>query len=100
MLKKLSALYALVLKDAAILWFALRHPARPAWLRPALAVLALYVLSPVDLVPDVLPVFGLIDDLVLVPLAMAWLVRLLPESLRRSQAEAARTVDAAAVRTR
>ncbi|NML27820.1 YkvA family protein [Zoogloea dura] len=100
MFKKLSALYALVRKDAAILWFALRHPARPAWLRPALAVLALYVLSPVDLVPDVLPVFGLIDDLVLVPLAMAWLVRLLPESLRRSQAEAARTVDAAAVRTR
>ncbi len=30
MLKKLSALYALVRKDAAILWFALRHPARPA----------------------------------------------------------------------
>ena len=100
MLKKLSALYALVRKDAAILWFALRHPARPAWLRPAVAVLALYVLSPLDLVPDVLPVFGLIDDLVLVPLIVGWLVRLLPESLRRRHADAARTVDAAAVRTR
>lgn len=100
MLKKLSALYALVRKDAAILWFALRHPARPIWLRPAVAMLALYVLSPLDLVPDVLPVFGLIDDLVLVPLVVGWLVRMLPGSLRRRHADAARTVDAAAVRTR
>lgn len=100
MLKKLSALYALVRQDAAILWFALRHPARPAWLRPAVAALVLYVLSPLDLLPDVLPVFGLIDDLVLVPLVVGWLVRLLPESLRRRHADTTRTADAAAVRTR
>jgi hypothetical protein len=34
MFKKFAALYALIRKDAAILWYALRHPARPAWLRP------------------------------------------------------------------
>ena len=59
MFKKIAALYALIRKDAAILWFALRHPARPAWLRPSVAMLALYLLSPIDLIPDVLPVIGL-----------------------------------------
>ena len=40
MFKKFAALYALVRQDARILWHALRHPARPAWLRPAVALVA------------------------------------------------------------
>jgi uncharacterized membrane protein YkvA (DUF1232 family) len=100
MLKKLAALYALVRRDAGILWYALRHPARPAWLRPAVGLLAFYLVSPIDLIPDVLPVIGLIDDLVLIPLLMAWLVRMLPDALKRGYAEAARTIDAVPVRTR
>ena len=68
MFKKFAALYALVRQDARILWHALRHPARPAWLRPAVGLVALYLLSPIDLIPDVLPVIGLVDDFVLIPL--------------------------------
>lgn len=100
MFKKLAALYALVRRDAGILWYALRHPARPVWLRPAVGLLALYLVSPVDLIPDVLPVIGLIDDLVLIPLLMTWLVRMLPDVLKRSYADAVRTIDAVPVRTR
>jgi uncharacterized membrane protein YkvA (DUF1232 family) len=48
----------------------------------------------------VLPVIGLVDDLVLIPLLVAWLVRMLPEALRRGYADAARTVDVVPVRTR
>ena len=100
MFKKLAALYTLVRKDLAILWFALRHPARPAWLRPSVALLGLYLLSPVDLIPDVLPVIGVVDDLVLIPLAIGWLVRRLPAQLKRAYADDGRTLDAAPVRTR
>lgn len=100
MFKKLAALYALVRKDAGILWFALRHPARPAWLRPAVGLLAFYLVSPIDLIPDFIPVIGLVDDLVLIPLLLAWLVRLLPDSLKRGYADDARTLDAVPVRTR
>ena len=92
MFKKFAALYALVRQDVHTLWHALRHPARPAWLRPAVALVALYLLSPFDLIPDVLPVIGLIDDLVLIPLVIAWLVRLLPDELKRGPASPTRVL--------
>jgi len=40
------------------------------------------VLSPVDLIPDVIPVFGVLDDIVVVPLAIRWLLNRLPSHLR------------------
>ena len=92
MFKKFAALYALVRQDARILWHALRHPARPAWLRPAVGLVALYLLSPIDLIPDVLPVIGIVDDLVLIPLVISWMVRLLPEALKRDRASLSRAL--------
>jgi uncharacterized membrane protein YkvA (DUF1232 family) len=68
--------------DARLLWFALRHPLAPRWLKPALALVALYALSPVDLLPDMLPVLGLADDVLLVPLALTLIARRLPAMLR------------------
>ena len=88
MLKRLTLLWTLVRGDARQLWFALRHPAAPAWLKVGTALIALYLLSPVDLLPDVLPVIGIVDDLVLVPLAIRWLLRRLPPAV--AQAAAAR----------
>lgn len=95
MFKKISALYTLIRRDLRILWYALRHPARPAWLMPSVALLVLYALSPVDLIPDVLPIIGAVDDLVLIPLMVAWLVSRLPDELKRSFADEARTIDLA-----
>jgi uncharacterized membrane protein YkvA (DUF1232 family) len=82
MLKRLSMLWTVVRGDARLLWFAIRHPLAPRWLKPALAGVAVYALSPVDLLPDVLPVLGLADDVVLVPLALALIARRLPAVLR------------------
>ena len=45
---------------------------------------ALYVLSPIDLIPDVLPVIGFVDDLVLVPLAIRWLLQRLPPEIAQA----------------
>jgi len=81
MWKRLSLLWSLLRGDARQLWFALRHPAAPGWLKLGTALIALYVLSPVDLIPDVLPFVGVVDDLVLVPLAIRWLLKRLPPNI-------------------
>jgi uncharacterized membrane protein YkvA (DUF1232 family) len=82
MWKRMTLLWVLVRGDARRLWFALRHPGAPGWLKPATALLLLYLVSPVDLIPDVLPVIGVVDDLVLLPLAVHWLLSKLPAPLR------------------
>ena len=88
MFKRLSLLWTLVRGDARQLWFALRHPLAPGWLKLGAALVALYVVSPIDVVPDFIPFVGAMDDLVLVPLAIRWLLKRLPPEL--AQATAAR----------
>jgi uncharacterized membrane protein YkvA (DUF1232 family) len=67
--------------DLRILWSALRHPARPGWLLPVTIVLGLYALSPFNFA---IPLLGAVDDFVLVPLALHWLVKLLPPHLHEA----------------
>jgi len=63
------------------LWKLFKHPQTPRAARwTAVAVLA-YALSPIDLIPDFIPVLGLLDDLILVPLGVALVVRLTPPAL-------------------
>jgi uncharacterized membrane protein YkvA (DUF1232 family) len=82
MWKRLSVLWSVVRGDAKFLWRALKHPHAPAWLKVAALGLVAYVLWPVDLIPDVLPVIGWVDDAVLVPLAIRFLITRLPATLR------------------
>ena len=78
MLKRLTLLWTVVRGDARQLWFALRHPDSPSWLKWGTALIALYLFSPIDLIPDFLPVIGMVDDIVLVPLPIPWLLKRLP----------------------
>lgn len=78
MWKRIAALWSVVRGDARRLWIALRHPMAPGWLKAGTALIVLYLLSPIDLIPDALPVFGVLDDLVVVPLAIRWLLSRLP----------------------
>lgn len=87
MWKRLTLLWTLVRGDARQLWFALRHPAAPMWLKLGCALIALYVVSPLDLIPDWIPVIGVLDDLVLVPLAIRWLLRRLPPEIAAAAAQ-------------
>jgi uncharacterized membrane protein YkvA (DUF1232 family) len=80
--KRLLLLWTLVRGDAQRLWRALRHPASPLWLKWAVAGLALYLVSPVDLLPDFIPLLGLVDDLVLIPLVIRALLNRLPPHVK------------------
>lgn len=86
MWKRLTLLWSVLRGDARQLWFALRHPAAPGWLKFAIALIVLYVLSPIDIVPDALPLIGVVDDLVLVPFAIRWLLHRLPPEIAASTA--------------
>ena len=63
------------------LWFACRHPATP-WAPKILCLFVVgYALSPIDLIPDFIPVLGYLDDVLLLP-GLIWLaVRLLPPAV-------------------
>lgn len=76
-------------QDAVMLWFAYRDPRTP-WLPKIISMLAVaYALSPIDLIPDFVPVLGFLDDAVLLP-AMIWLaVRLLPAEVVTSSRQLA-----------
>jgi uncharacterized membrane protein YkvA (DUF1232 family) len=81
MFKRVTLLWAVLRGDARQLWAALRHPASPGWLKLGTALIVLYVLSPIDLIPDVLPFVGALDDIVLVPLAIRFLLKRLPPEI-------------------
>ena len=81
MWKRLTVLWTVLRGDARRLWFAVRHPAAPGWLKLGTALIVVYVVSPIDLVPDVLLVVGFVDDLVIVPLAIRWLLDRLPPEI-------------------
>ncbi|MEP7058508.1 MAG: YkvA family protein [Caldimonas sp.] len=84
MLKRLTLLWTVVRHDARRLWFALRHPAAPVWLKAGAALIVLYVISPIDLIPDFIPVIGFVDDIVIVPLAIRWLLNRLPAEIAQA----------------
>lgn len=63
------------------LYLAARHPQTPRAVRLLIVVVVAYALSPIDLIPDFIPVLGLLDDVVLVPAGIWLVVRLLPAAL-------------------
>ena len=68
-------------RDAHALYLAARDPRVP-WYAKALAVaVAAYAASPIDLIPDFIPVIGYVDDLILVPLGIALVIKLIPAEI-------------------
>ena len=88
-----------IVRDVLALWLAARDPRVPWIAKAVAAVVAAYALSPIDLIPDFIPVIGYLDDLVLVPLGILLAVRLVPPELmaefRAAAAERARPVSRA-----
>ena len=72
-----------------VAYYAARDPRTPTLVRLLALLVAAYALSPIDLIPDFIPVLGYLDDLILVPLGLALVVRLLPEPVLASAREKA-----------
>lgn len=79
-------------RDAHAVWLSARDPRTP-WYAKALAfAVAGYALSPIDLIPDFIPVLGYLDDLILVPVGLWLVLKMIPREVlaaHRATAEAA-----------
>lgn len=90
MLTRVKGWARAVKRDAILLWLAARHPDVPILAKLLAAAIAAYAFSPIDLIPDVIPVIGFLDEIILLP-GLVWLtLRLIPAPLRAAlRAEAA-----------
>ncbi|WP_223465041.1 MULTISPECIES: YkvA family protein [unclassified Pseudomonas] len=65
-------------RQTMVLWFCYQHPQTP-WLPKWISVFVVaYALSPIDLIPDFIPVLGYLDDVIILPLGILLAIRLMP----------------------
>lgn len=88
-------------RDGLMLWFARNHPRTPWYAKALGAFVVAYALSPIDLIPDFIPVLGYLDDVILLP-ALIWVaVRMIPaDVLAESREKADEWLASAAARPR
>lgn len=68
-------------RDILALWIAARDPRTPWFAKAMAAAVAAYALSPIDLIPDFIPVLGYLDDLLILPIGILLVVRMIPADL-------------------
>ena len=79
-------------RDTRALYLAARDPRVPWYAKALAAAVAGYALSPLDLIPDFIPVLGLLDDLVIVPLGIVLAVKLIPAEIMAEHRAAAGSI--------
>ncbi len=86
-------------KEVVQLWKAFFAPETPFFLKAATLFVAFYLVNPIDILPDVIPFLGWVDDIILVPLMVSWIVSRLPVKVRADHRERNdRTIDGRARR--
>ena len=65
-------------RDVIVLYFAIKHPKTPWYAKVVAGIVVGYALSPIDLIPDFIPVLGYLDDAILIPLGIALVITLMP----------------------
>ena len=68
-------------EDIFIIAEAYKHPETPLYSKVLAIIIVAYAFSPIDLIPDFIPVLGYLDDLILVPLGIAILLKLIPDHI-------------------
>ena len=68
-------------RDVIALYFAIKHPKTPWYAKAVAGIVVGYALSPIDLIPDFVPVLGYLDDVILVPLGIALVISLMPPDI-------------------
>lgn len=90
-MKRLRQWAATLKQDTYALYLASRHPRVPWAAKLVLVAVVGYALSPIDLIPDFIPVLGYLDDLLLLPLGIALAIRLIPPAIWQECRDTART---------
>jgi len=67
-----------LMMDIPAVFIAMKHRETPVLAKILAAIAVAYVLSPIDLIPDFIPVIGFLDDIIIVPLLIAVIVKLIP----------------------
>lgn len=99
MLNMLLPRLVLFRKEVVQLWKAFSAPETPFYLKAATLFTAFYLVNPIDLVPDLIPLLGWVDDIILVPLMVSWIVSRLPIKVKADHRERNdRTIDGRARR--
>jgi uncharacterized membrane protein YkvA (DUF1232 family) len=81
-------------RDAYALYYAVRDPRTPWYVKLLAGMMVAYALSPIDLIPDFLPLIGYLDELILLPVVMWIALRLVPpEALADARLRAAAAAD-------
>lgn len=70
-----------IMRDAKVLWIAARDPRTPRKAKVVMGLVATYALSPVDIIPDFIPLIGWLDDFIVVPLGIRYAMKLIPKDL-------------------
>jgi uncharacterized membrane protein YkvA (DUF1232 family) len=76
--------------ETLALYLAVRDPRVPWYAKVTAAVVVAYALSPIDLIPDFVPILGYLDDLILIPLGIALVLRMIPAQVMEDCRERAR----------
>ncbi len=74
-------------EDIFVIAEAVKHPETPFYIKVLALVVVAYAFSPIDLIPDFIPVLGYLDDLILVPMGIAILLKLLPNHVIQESRE-------------
>lgn len=88
-LLRIRRLFKTTGREALILWYAFRHPATPWSIRAGSLLMLAYLISPVDLLPDLAMLVGWADDLAVLMLGIPFLVRNLPPQVLADATEKA-----------
>lgn len=84
--------WARKLKNEVIaMYFVIKHPETPLYAKVLAAIIVGYALSPIDLIPDFIPILGYVDDVILLPLGIAFVIKMIPGSILDICREKAKT---------
>ncbi|WP_253278907.1 YkvA family protein [Psychrobacillus sp. FJAT-21963] len=81
MISRLKAYAKKIKQEIFVLVEAYKHPELPLYIKLLSLLIVAYAFSPIDLIPDFIPVLGYIDDLILIPLAISIVMRLIPNNI-------------------
>lgn len=88
-MKRIFGLFKMFRRDIVVMLLAVFHKDTPKKVRGLMLMAILYLLSPIDILPDSIPLMGVVDDMVIVPTAVYGLMKLLPVHVRQSSEDKA-----------